>query len=241
MTGGAPPPGVAVPPRPPSPPLVVAIDGPAGVGKSTVARRLAARLRVPYVDTGAMYRATALYLAERRIDAEDRAAVAAAVGAMPLRLVLRDGGARVELDGREPGESLRRPEVAALTSRVAVHPEVRQRLVALQQEFVGRHGGVMEGRDIGTVVAPWTPFKFYLDAAPEVRAGRRHAELARTGAGPAAGEVARQLAERDARDSSRRESPLQAAPDARQIDTGCLSPEAVVEEILAEIDRRSGL
>ncbi|MEO8198648.1 MAG: (d)CMP kinase [Thermoanaerobaculia bacterium] len=221
-------------------PIVVAIDGPAGVGKSTVARRLATRLRVPYVDTGAMYRATALYLAERRIDAEDRAAVAAAVETMPLRLLLRDGGARVELDGREPGEGLRRPEVAALTSRVAVHPEVRQRLVALQQEFVRHHGGVMEGRDIGTVVAPGTPFKFYLDAAPEVRAERRHAELAKTAAGPDASEVARQLAERDARDRSRRESPLQAAPDARQIDTGSLSPEAVVEEILAEIHRRSG-
>lgn len=246
MSAGAPPPGAAAPPTPPTPStpvppeIVVAIDGPAGVGKSTVARRLAARLHVPYIDTGAMYRATALYLAERRIDADDREAVATAVGTMPLRLVLRDGGARVELDGRDPGDSLRRPELAALTSRIAVHPEVRRRLVALQQEFLHRHGGVMEGRDIGTVVVPGTPFKFYLDAAPEVRAGRRHAELARSGAGPDAGEVARQLAERDARDSSRRESPLQAAPDARQIDTGALSPEAVVEEILAEIRRRSG-
>ncbi len=240
MSGGAPPPGAAAAPAPSALPIVVAIDGPAGVGKSTVARHLAARLRIPYVDTGAMYRATALYLAELRIDAEDRAAVATAVATMPLRLALLDGGARVELEGSHPGERLRRPEVAALTSRIAVHPEVRRRLVALQQEFVRRHGGVMEGRDIGTVVAPWTPFKFYLDAAPEVRAERRHAELAKTGVGADAGEVARQLAERDARDRSRRESPLLAAPDACRIDTGALTPEAVVEEILAEIRRRSG-
>jgi len=221
------------------PPIVVAIDGPAGVGKSTAARRLAARLEVPYIDTGAMYRATALHLAQGGIDPEDRPAVAAAVAAMPLRLVLDAGGARVELGGEDPGDRLRLPEVSALTSRVAVHPEVRRRLVALQQEFALRHGGVMEGRDIGTVVVPQTPFKFYLDAAPEVRASRRHAELERGGRGVDRGEVARQLAERDARDSSRSESPLQAAPDALHLDTGALEPEAVVEAMLAEIRRRS--
>lgn len=218
-------------------PLVVAIDGPAGVGKSTAARRLAARLHIPYVDTGAMYRAAALYLTSRQVDAGDRAAVASAVGAMPLRLVLAGGGARVELDGQDPGESLRRPEVSALTSRIAIHPEVRQRLVALQQEFLRRHGGVMEGRDIGTVVVPETPYKFYLDAAPEVRARRRHAELARSGGASDPGEVARQLAERDARDSTRSESPLQPAPDAVHIDTGALAPDAVVEAMLAAIRR----
>ncbi|MEO7795527.1 MAG: (d)CMP kinase [Thermoanaerobaculia bacterium] len=221
----------------PRPPLIVAIDGPAGVGKSTAARRLAVSLGVPYIDTGAMYRATALYLSAGRIDPADRAAVAAAVRTMPLRLVLASGGAQVELDGSDPGERVRRPEVSALASRIAVHPEVRQRLVGLQQEFVQRHGGVMEGRDIGTVVVPQTPFKFYLDAAPEVRADRRRAEL---GGDSEPSEVARQLAERDARDSSRSESPLLAASDARQIDTGELSADAVVEEMLAEIRRRSG-
>ncbi len=227
-------------------PTIVAIDGPAGVGKSTAARNLAARLTVPYIDTGAMYRCTALYLADREVDPADRAAIAEAVAAMPLQLVLREGRAEVELDGSVPGERLRRPEVSSLTSRIAVHPEVRQRLVALQQEFVRRYGGVMEGRDIGTVVVPDTPFKFYLDAAPEVRAGRRHAELAGpsgTDSGPqaaAVAEVARQLAERDARDSSRAESPLQASVDACFIDTGTLDPDAVVETMLAEIRRRSG-
>jgi len=228
-------------PTPAAVAIVVAIDGPAGVGKSTVARRLAARLGVPYVDTGAMYRTTALFLADRGIDPADRAGVAAALRAMPLRLVLADHGARVELAGLDPGPRLRLPEVSALTSRIAVHPEVRLRLVALQQEFVRRHGGVMEGRDIGTVVAPETPFKFYLDAAPGVRAERRHAELARQGAASNQDEVARQLAERDARDSSRRVSPLQPAPDACHIDTGSLSPDEVVESMLAEIGRRSNL
>jgi cytidylate kinase len=208
---------VTVSPAPPAPPasaIVVAIDGPAGVGKSTAARRLAARLQLPYVDTGAMYRAAALFLADRKVDPADRTAVAAEVQKMPLRLQLAGHAAQVELEGRNPGPRLRLPEVSALTSRIAVHPEVRLRLVALQQEFLRRHGGVMEGRDIGTVVVPETPFKFYLDAAPGVRAERRHAELAQQGGAPDPDEVARQLAERDARDSSRSESPLQAAPDA---------------------------
>lgn len=228
-----------VPPVPLSAAIVVAIDGPAGVGKSTAARRLAARLQVPYVDTGAMYRATALFLADQGIDPAERSAVAAAVQAMPLRLQLVGQGAQVELAGEEPGARLRLPEVSALTSRIAVHPEVRQHLVALQQEFVRRHGGVMEGRDIGTVVVPETPFKFYLDAAPGVRAGRRHAELAQQGAAADQAEVARQLAERDARDSSRSASPLQPALDACHIDTGSLGPDEVVEAMLAEIRRRS--
>jgi len=226
-------------PTPPAPPIIVAIDGPAGVGKSTVARRLAKRLRVPYVDTGAMYRATALYLASRGVDPDDRLAVAESLQAMPLRLLLVDGGAQVELDGRAPGEGLRRPEVGALTSRIAVHPEVRRRMVALQQEFLQRHGGVMEGRDIGTVVVPQTPFKFYLDAAPQVRADRRHAELLAKGSISDPGEVAHQLADRDARDSSRSESPLQPAPGACHIDTGTLRPDEVVEKMLAEIRSRS--
>lgn len=227
------------PPTPLTPRMIVAIDGPAGVGKSTVARRLAKRLRVPYVDTGAMYRATALYLASRGVDPDDRLAVAETLEAMPLGLILLDGGAQVELDGQAPGEGLRRPGVAALTSRIAVHPEVRQRMVALQQEFVRRHGGVMEGRDIGTVVVPQTPFKFYLDAAPQVRADRRHAELVAKGSVSDPGEVAHQLADRDARDSSRSESPLQPAPDAFHIDTGTLRPDEVVEKMLAEIRARS--
>jgi CMP/dCMP kinase len=219
--------------------LIVAIDGPAGVGKSTAARRLAARLDLPYIDTGAMYRAVAFYFSERRVDPDDSRAVGAAMAAIPLGLALRDGGAQVELAGEDPGESLRRPEITALTSRIAVYPEVRQRLVALQQEFLRRHGGVMEGRDIGTVVVPQTPFKFFLEAAHEVRADRRHAELKSKGADPGLEEVARHLADRDARDSSRSESPLQSAPDAFRIDTGVLTPEEVVEAMLAEIGRRS--
>ncbi|MEO8276009.1 MAG: (d)CMP kinase [Thermoanaerobaculia bacterium] len=222
-------------------PVIVAIDGPAGVGKSTAARRLAARLGVPYIDTGAMYRATALYLAQREIDPDDRTGVALAVAIMPLGLTLRNGGAQVELDGHDPGESLRRPEIAGLTSRVAVHPEVRRKLVGLQQRFAAAHGGVMEGRDIGTVVVPQTPFKFYLEAASDVRAGRRHAELALRGGEITEAEVASQLAERDARDSSRAESPLVPAPDAGRIDTGGLDPDEVVEAMLDEMRRRGAL
>ncbi len=187
-----------------------------------------------------MYRATALHLADSGIDPDDRAGVAAAVRAMPLRLVLADRRRAVELAGRDPGQRLRRPEVSALTSRIAVHPEVRQRLVALQQEFVRRHGGVMEGRDIGTVVAPETPFKFYLDADPGVRAERRHAELARQGAAsdqarsPASSPSATPATARAAyRPSRRLRTPARSTPAS-------LSPDEVVEAMLAEIRRRSG-
>src|SRR5690606_11745467 len=145
-------------------PLVAAIDGPAGVGKSTVARLLAARLGLPYLDTGAMYRALTLHLLDRGVDPNDRAAVAAALPEARIELrVEPDGSARVLLAG-EPVESrIRTPEVADATSRAAVHPEVRERMVTLQRELAGRHGGVMEGRDIGTRVVPDAPFKFFFE------------------------------------------------------------------------------
>jgi len=220
-------------------PIVVAIDGPAGAGKSTVARALARRLGIPYLDTGAMYRAAALYCARRRVDPSDDPALARTAAAMPIALELGESGtATVLLGGRPVGEEIRQPEVSALTSRIAVHPAVRRRLVELQRQFVGRHGGVMEGRDIGTVVVPETPFKFFLEAAPDVRAARRHAEHAARGEALSADDVARQIAERDARDAGRSQSPLAVAPDAMRLDSSLLSVEQVVEAMLAAIARR---
>lgn len=213
-------------------PLVVAIDGPAGVGKSTVARRLALRLGVPYLDTGAMYRALALHLLERGIDPEDRAAVMAALPAIRIELrVAGDGRAEVLLDG-EPVESrIRSAEVAAATSRAAVHPEVRQRMVALQRALASRHGGVLEGRDIGTRVLPAARWKFFFEAPPEVRAERRLRDLRASGAESTMEVVARELAERDARDRERESSPLVAAPDAVLVETGSSGIDEIVDRL----------
>jgi len=218
-------------------PLVVAIDGPAGVGKSTVARKLAARLGIPYLDTGAMYRAVALYALEQGLDPDDRAAAARAAAKARIELrVAGDGHAEVLLDGRSVEPRIRTPEVGAATSRLAVHPEVRAAMVALQRELAGRHGGVLEGRDIGTRVVPETPHKFFLEAAPEVRAGRRWAELAAGGRSDLSrDEIARQIEERDRRDRERATSPMRPAPDAVRIDTSARTPEELVDLLAARV------
>jgi CMP/dCMP kinase len=211
---------------------IVAIDGPAGTGKSTAARALAARLGLPYLDTGAMYRALGLLALERGVDPDDRAAAArlAAEADLALRRT-PEGTTEVLLAGEAVNARIRRPEVGDPTSRLAVHPEVRARLVELQRDFVRRHGGVLEGRDIGTRVVPETPYKFFLDATPSVRARRRIAELRAGGLAVDDDAVERELAERDARDRSRPESPLQPAVDAVVVDTTELSVEEVVDRL----------
>lgn len=224
---------------PPAAPLVVAIDGPAGAGKSTVARLLAESLGVPFVDTGAMYRAAALFLRERGVDPDDGDAVSAALPDLELALVKTADHAEIRLHGRQVGDRIRSPEISAMTSRAARHPALRRRLVELQRDFVGRHGGVMEGRDIGTVVVPETPYKFYLDATPQTRAERRHAELLARGQVGDVAEIAREIAERDRRDSTREASPLAAAPDAIRLSSEGLTIDEVVSRLGAEIERIS--
>jgi len=215
----------------------VAIDGPSGVGKSTVSKELARRLGVPVLDTGATYRAASLAVLRAGVDPKDRDE--ALKVALEAEIEVREdgrGSTEVLLDGEVLGQQIRTPEVDAAASVVSAYPEVRRRLVELQRKAGERMGAVVEGRDIGTVVFPDTPHKFFLDARPEIRAGRRHHQLEEgDGETPSFDEVKRELERRDDRDRSRDDSPLQADKSYTVIDTSELAPEEVVERMLAQI------
>jgi cytidylate kinase len=203
--------------------MVIAIDGPAGVGKSTVARAVAAALGFTYLDSGAMYRCVALAGIERGADLDD--AEAMGVLARSLRIEL-DGGL-VGLDGRDVSAAIREPRVTEASSRVSVHPPVREAMVAGQRQLIGAGRYVAEGRDIGTVVSPEAPLKVFLTASAEERARRRAAQ---TGEGEAAVLAAQR--ERDERDETREHSALHAAEDAVEIDTTGLALDEVVGRIV---------
>jgi CMP/dCMP kinase len=213
--------------------VVVAIDGPAGSGKSTVARRVAEEAGLRYLDTGATYRALTLALLRRGIPVEDAEAVADAAKAVDLTLELppgRAGAARVLLDGVEPGPALRTPEVNATVSAVAAVPAVRELLVGLQRSLVGVGGIVVEGRDIGTVVWPDADVKVFLTASEHERARRRSDDT------EGGGETAETLARRDAIDSGRAASPTRAAADALVLDSTTRTIDQVVGQLLQLIE-----
>ena len=223
------------------PGTVVAIDGPAGAGKSTVARRVAERLGLSYLDTGAMYRAVGLALREKGVDLEDERAVAERVGEVELSLEpSATGAAAVLLGGESVGDRIRTPEIGEAASRVAAVPAVRRRLVELQQGFGHRHGAVLEGRDIGTVVFPATPHKFFLDASPMERARRRREERRAKGDPVDLDAVADEIARRDARDRERADSPLRHDESYTVVDTTGLSIDEVVDRVVARVGERDG-
>ncbi len=209
MTVGAP--GAA------SRPIVIAIDGPAGSGKSTLSRALAARLGIQRLDTGAMYRAVAWAVLQRQVDPTDADAVADVAQTLAI-----DVGDRVSADGTDITEAIRGVEVSATVSAVAANPAVRALMVERQRQWVASHGGgVVEGRDIGSVVLPDAVLKLYLDASPDVRAARRSEEGAEA------------VARRDRLDSTRAASPLEVPDGARLIDTGAHSVEEIVKMVVA--------
>lgn len=211
---------------------VVAIDGPAGSGKSTVARQVAARLGFALLDTGALYRCAALAAIERGVDLTDGSALAALASGLSIRFDRRSLGRRVWLDGEEVTTAIRRPEISNAASQISEQPALRAALLSIQRDM-GRSGGVvLEGRDIGTVVFPDAEVKVFLDAPVEIRARRRFEELRQGGLDVSMGQITAEVGERDARDEQRAVAPLRAADDAHRIETADLSVEQVVERII---------
>ncbi|MDQ2868108.1 MAG: (d)CMP kinase [Verrucomicrobiota bacterium] len=208
-------------------PHVIAIDGPAASGKSSVARALAQRLGFLYVNSGDMYRAVTWHIIRRGIDVADSEKIGDTAAAADITCAWRDGASHISIDGIDPAAHLRDDEVNRAVSAVSSVPRVREILVAKMRAYLSQRDLVMEGRDIGSVVFPQTPFKFYIDAWPEVRAQRRHAQGQRD-----------EIAARDRADSSRQTAPLKIASDAIVIDSSTLSIDAVVQEILAQLARQ---
>jgi cytidylate kinase len=211
--------------------MVIAIDGPAGAGKSTVARALATELGFTYLDSGAMYRCVALAALRRGADPNDAGAMTGLAGSIVISLQ----GERVELEGEDVSAAIREPEVSEASSRVSVHPGVREAMVARQRELIAAGRYVAEGRDIGTVVSPDSPLKVFLTASAEERARRRAAQL-----GEDLETVLAAQRERDRRDETREHSALRAAADAVEIDTTGVSQDEVVARI-ASLARDRGL
>ena len=219
--------------------LVVAIDGPSGVGKSTVGKAVAARLGVPYLDTGAMYRAVGLAVKRQGIalPLRDPEAVVALASHVDVRVTGSAADARTWLNGEDVSREIRTPEVSAYASAVSAVPGVRRRLAGMQRSLALQGGGVLEGRDIGTKVVPETPHKIFLTATAEVRARRRFAELSARGASQTFAQVLADMEARDHADSTRADSPLRDDGTYTRIDTSALSVEEVVDRVLSAVGR----
>lgn len=211
----------------------IAIDGPAGAGKSTIAKAVAKRMNLIYVDTGMMYRALALFVLRQKIDLQDREKIAAACENADVTIRYEDGMQMVFLNGENVSARLRTEEVGTAASVISPIPEVRRKLVELQRRLAAESDCIMDGRDIGTCVLPDAQRKIYLTAGSEVRAKRRYDELTEKGVNCDLKKIQADIEERDHRDMHRETSPLKQAEDAVLVDTSDMTKEEVVEKIIA--------
>lgn len=218
-------------------PFIVAIDGPAGSGKSTVAKDVAKKLRLSYVDTGAIYRSLALFVLEAQVGENDEDAIAALAMQLPLRIQTGDSAQRFFLKDKDVTDLIRTEQVSRLASVVSRHQKVRAQLLGLQRRLgnEAEKGAVLEGRDIGTVVFPGAEYKFFLTASNDERAKRRFGELQQRGEPATLEKVLQEIIERDTRDSKRDVAPMVPASDAHIIDTTNLSLENVIDSIVSKI------
>lgn len=210
----------------------IAIDGPAGAGKSTIAKRIAKELTFIYVDTGAMYRAMAVYFLDNKIGAEEESLINAACAHISVAIEYDNGVQQVLLNGENVTGRLRREEVGVMASKTSVYPKVREKLVELQRALAAENNVVMDGRDIGTCVLPGAQLKIFLTASVEARANRRYDELCGKGEKPDINEITEDIRERDYRDMNRDISPLRAADDAVFVDSSYMGIEEVVKTVL---------
>jgi CMP/dCMP kinase len=216
--------------------IIVAIDGPAGAGKSTLARRVAAKLGFVYINTGALYRAVALWAVRLSVSTSDMHRLEQL--AKEAKIELTSGEPRVVLNDEDVTEAIREPEISLAASQVSAIPAVRRALLSVQRAMAEKSSVVMEGRDIGSVVFPHAHVKIFLDADPQERARRRTLELQAEGSPVSVEAVAGEMQQRDQRDRTRTEAPLVQAPDAQLVDTTGLSLEEVEEVILRLIRSR---
>lgn len=216
----------------------IAIDGPAGAGKSTIAKRLAKELGYIYVDTGAMYRAMAYYFLKNQISAEDENRIAAACEHVDITIRYQDGEQQVILNGENVNGVIRNEEVGNMASSTSVYPVVRKKLVELQQQLAVKENVIMDGRDIGTVVLPNADVKIYLTASSKVRAKRRYDELTSKGEVCDLDQIEQDIIDRDYRDMNRETSPLKQADDAVLLDSSDLDIDGVVEKMKEIIKSR---
>jgi cytidylate kinase len=219
-------------------PLVIAIDGPAASGKSTVARGVARRMALAYVDSGAFYRGITWKALRASVAAEDRDGLLALLERLVFDCRVEDGSVRFSIDGDDPGSALRSEAVAAAVSDYAAVPEVRRFVVARLRDMIRLGDLVMEGRDIGSVVFPTTPFKYYLDADPHERARRRLNDQAGAEGGGDVEAVLGALQRRDQKDSGREAAPLQVAAGARIVNSTAMSAEEVIDLVAEDVARR---
>ena len=221
--------------------IQIAIDGPSGAGKSTVAKALAARLGIIYVDTGALYRTVGYYVRSQNTDPKDAEAVEALLPGIRIDLDYENGTQIVRLNGENLGDKIRTPEMSMYASAVSAIPAVRAFLLDTQRDIARRHSVIMDGRDIGTVILPDADVKIFLTASDECRAQRRCDELLAKGIATTYEEVLADMIARDRADSTRAVAPAVAAPDAIPFDNSWMTPEECVEKIAALVAEKTGV